>query len=182
MNAASQLLAVLTVIVCTPLAPAAQGDARITETASRSIASYARYTVFDYVSAEVSGGIVLLSGKVTLAIKREEIGRTVEALPGVRGVRNDIGILPASAADDALRKKVSRAIYGSAAFWRYASWQNPPIHIIVEHGHVTLVGSVPSETDRAAAQSLATGLGERSLTNALKTETAIRTQLRAGSS
>jgi hyperosmotically inducible protein len=47
---------------------------------------------------------------------------------------------------------------------------NPPIHIIVENGRVTLTGVVQSEVDRALARSLATGRGEFSVKNELKTE------------
>jgi len=125
--------------------------------------SYARYTVFDDVRAEVRDGVVTLAGKVTLGAKKEEIGRRVAAVDGVRAVRNSIGVLPASATDDAIRHKAARAIYGHAAFWQYAAMPNPPIHIIVEHGRVTLTGSVRNETDRALARSLATGHGETSL-------------------
>ena len=53
---------------------------------------------------------------------------------------------------------------------------NPPIHIIVEHGHVTLTGVVPSGVDRALARSLATGQGELSVVNALRTDAEGRTQ------
>lgn len=47
---------------------------------------------------------------------------------------------------------------------------NPPIHIIVENGRVTLTGVVLSQVDKLLAQSLATGRGEMGVTNALKTE------------
>lgn len=181
MNVGVRAFAVIAAVVCVPaIGAAVQDDARLAEAALRSIATYPRYTVYDYVSAEATAGIVVLSGKVTLSAKRDEIAGIIATISGVRGVRNEIGVLPASAADDALRKKVSRAIYGSAAFWRYASWQNPPIHILVEGGHVTLIGLVPSDADRTAAQSLATGLGERSLTNALKSDRASAPPLRPG--
>jgi hypothetical protein len=40
----------------------------------------------------------------------------------------------------------------------------------VEHGRVTLAGVVNSNVERTLARSLATGLGEFSVTNALKTD------------
>jgi hyperosmotically inducible protein len=93
---------------------------------------------------------------------------------GVKGVRNDISVLPPSPFDEDLRHKIARAIYGNAAFWRYAAMPNPPIHIVVEGGRVTLTGVVQSEVDRTLARSLATGLGEISLTNALRTDAEAR--------
>jgi len=47
---------------------------------------------------------------------------------------------------------------------------NPPIHIIVERGHVRLTGVVNSNVERALARSLATGFGEFSVKNELKTD------------
>ena len=47
---------------------------------------------------------------------------------------------------------------------------NPPIHIVVENGHVTLTGVVNSNVERALARSLATGFGSFSVTNDLKTD------------
>ena len=40
---------------------------------------------------------------------------------------------------------------------------NPPIHIIVDGGHVTLTGVVNSNVERMLARSLATGFGELSV-------------------
>jgi osmotically-inducible protein OsmY len=54
---------------------------------------------------------------------------------------------------------------------------NPPIHIVVEHGRVTLTGVVGSDVDRMLARSLATGFGEFSVKNDLKTDAEIREAL-----
>ena len=54
---------------------------------------------------------------------------------------------------------------------------NPPIHIIVEHGRVTLTGVVQSEVDRMLARSLATQFGALSVTNDLKTDAEVRDAL-----
>lgn len=141
---------------------------------ARSVTSYSRYTVFDDVRAQVDGSVVTLTGKVTMPVKKEEIGKRVAALDGVTAVRNDIGVLAGSPSDDDLRRRVARAIYGNAAFWRYAAMPTPPIRIIVEHSRVTLTGVVATESDRMLARSLATGLGETSLTNDLTIERASR--------
>jgi osmotically-inducible protein OsmY len=64
---------------------------------------------------------------------------------------------------------VAKAIYGNPSFWSYAAMSSPPIHIIVERGHVTLKGTVGTQVERTMARSLASGLGERSLVNELTT-------------
>lgn len=141
---------------------------------ARSVTSYTRYTVFDDVRAHVDGTVVTLSGKVTMTEKKEEIGKRVAAIEGVTGVRNEIDVLAASPTDDELRRRVARAIYGNAAFWRYAAMPTPPIRILVENGRVTLTGVVGSDSDRMLARSLATGLGETSLSCELTTDRASR--------
>ena len=89
---------------------------------------------------------------------------------------NNIDVLPVSPYDEDLRLKIARAIYGNSAFWRYGASANPPIHIIVERGHVTLTGVVNSNVDRVLARSLATGFGELSVTNALLTDAEMRSE------
>jgi len=172
---ARALTFLLTLLFAAPFPATAQGDIpRLADEVSRSIRTYPRLTIFDDVSGRLEGGTVLLSGKVTLAQKRDELEQRIRSVPGVDAVRNEIQVLPASGSDDALRRRVARAIYGSAGFWRYAALPRPPIHILVEHGHVTLTGIVASDSERALAHSLASGHGERSVTNALRTDVAAR--------
>lgn len=151
-------------------------DDTLTLDVVRSINTYPRFTIFDDVNISIENGVVTLEGKVTMPFKRDEIARRVERIKGVREVKNEIGVLPVSIYDDELRRKVARAIYGNSAFWRYAAMVNPPIHIVVENGRVTLTGVVASEVDRALARSLATGLGELSVVNALRTDAELRAE------
>lgn len=155
--------------------PAAD-DWAVTAALTRAVTTYGRFTIFDDVTLEVSAGHVTLRGKVTMPFKKEEIGRRAQAAAPDYTLSNDIDVLPASVHDDALRKRVARAIYGHAAFWRQAAMANPPIHIIVERGRVTLTGVVPTEVDRALARSLASGLGELSLTSQLKTDAEVEAE------
>lgn len=151
-------------------------DVRLAEDIGRSVTSYARFTIFDDINATVENGMVVLTGKVTMPFKKDDIEKRVSKIDGVRGVRNDISVLPVSQFDDELRYRVSRAIYGNPSFWNYAAMANPPIHIIVEGGHVTLAGVVNSNVERMLARSLATGLGELSVTNALKTDAEVKSE------
>jgi len=76
--------------------------------------------------------------------------------------------------DDELRFRIARAIYGNSSFWNYAAMANPPIHIVVKRGHVTLVGTVNNNVERMLARSLATGFGEFTVKNELKTDAEVR--------
>ena len=151
-------------------------DVRLAEDIGRSITTYARLTIFDDINATVENGMVVLTGKVTMPFKKDDIEKRVSKVDGVRNVRSDISVLPVSQFDDELRYRVSRAIYRNPTFWNYAAMANPPIHIVVEHGHVTLAGVVNSNVERQLARSLATGLGELSVTNALKTDAEIKSE------
>ena len=72
---------------------------------------------------------------------------------------NAIEVLPVSQSDDAIRQAVARNIYNSTALDRYGFQGQPPIHIIVKQGRVTLEGVVDSESDKTVA-----GLKAREIT------------------
>lgn len=114
-------------------------------------------TVFDHVTASVSGTVVTLTGKVTSKAKREQLETEVATVPGVRDIVNRIAVLPASASDDELRHRIARAIYGHASFRQYAAMSHPPIRVIVERGRVTLAGEVATPVQRLMALSIAEG-------------------------
>ncbi len=138
---------------------------------------YTQFTIFDDISASVKDGVVTLSGKVTMPYKRDEIAKRVAKIDGVRAVDDKIDVLPVSSFDDELRWRIARSIYSNASFWNYSIMQNPPIHIVVERGRVTLTGVVQSEVDRMLARSLATQFGALSVTNDLKTDAEVQAAL-----
>jgi hyperosmotically inducible protein len=145
-------------------------DTRVSAEIVRAVNDYVHFTLFDDISTRVENGDVLLVGKVTMPFKKAEIEKRIARIEGVQRIRNEIQVLPASVSDDQLRYRVARAIYGNPSFWNYAARAHPPIHIVVEHGRVTLTGVVNSNVERALARSLATGLGELSVTNELRTD------------
>src|SRR5689334_1551028 len=135
-----------------------------------SVNRYSHFTVFDDVAANVENGVVTLTGHVTMPYKRDDLEKRIVKVNGVAQVQNKITVLPVSIFDDELRFRIARAIYGNSAFWHYAAMANPPIHIIVQNGNVTLTGVVNSNVERALARSLATGFGEFDIKNDLKTD------------
>ena len=152
-------------------------DLQIFRDISTQVLRYSYFTIFDSVHAEVDNRIVTLTGKVTMPYKRTDIEKRVAKVDGVREIQNRIEVLPVSQMDDDLRLQISRAIYGNSAFWNYAAMVNPPIHVIVERGRVTLEGVVNSNVDRMLARSLASSFGAFSVTNELKTEAEMRREL-----
>ena len=157
-------------------APAFAGDTerkslQIVNDVSSEVRKYTRFTIFDDVRVGVAeDGVLVLSGGVTMPFKKDDIARIAGRVAGVSTVRNELSVLPVSSYDDDLRYRIARAIYGNANFWHYAAMANPPIHIIVERGHVTLTGVVNSNVERMLARSLATTFGAFSVKNELRTD------------
>ena len=152
-------------------------DFQVAKDVATSVDRYTQFTIFDDINAYVKDGVVTLSGKVTMPYKRNDIAKRVAKIDGVKAVHDEIGVLPVSQFDDELRYRIARSIYGNSNFWNYAIMPNPPIHIVVEHGRVTLTGVVGSNVDRMLAQSLATQFGAMSVTNQLKTDAEVQAML-----
>ena len=127
-------------------------DVRLADDIVHQVNTYSRFTIFDDVNARIDQGVVTLSGKVTMPYKKNDIGKRIAGIDGVREVENKIDVLPVSGFDDQLRHRIARAIYGHPSFWNYAAMANPPIHIIVENGRVTLTGVVNSNVERMLAE------------------------------
>ena len=178
MLARTLVAATLAALVAAPVA--AQGtksDYEIFKDSASKVNSYVYFTVFDDVSLSVDEGIVTLVGKVTMPYKRTDIEKRVSKVEGVRAVENQLSVLPVSQFDDDLRYQIARSIYGNSSFWQYAAMANPPIHILVEHGRVTLTGVVNSEVERMLARSLAVSFGAFTVKNDLKTDAEMRDAL-----
>ena len=168
--------AIVTLAVSTP-AWAQRSNLETFRDVQQQVLRYQHFTVFDSIHATVNDGVVTLTGKVTMPYKRDDIAKRVARVAGVQNVQNDIEVLPVSQFDDELRVGIARAIYGSANFWRYGSMVNPPIHIVVERGRVTLEGVVNSEVDRMLARSIASSFRAFSVTNNLKTDQEAKQEL-----
>ena len=169
--------AAMVLAMSAPALAADDANLQVFREVSKQVNRYSNFTVFDSISAEVNEGVVTLSGKVTMPFKSNDLEKRVAKVDGVQQVVNQIEVLPVSQFDDDLRLGIARAIYGNSNFWNYASMVNPPIHIIVERGHVTLEGVVNSNVDKALARSLAIGFSAFSVTNNLKTDAEMKLEL-----
>jgi len=107
---------------------------------------------FDYLTFTVdANNNVTLNGEVTNPVVKRDAGNVVKRIEGVERVNNQIQVLPVSFFDNRLRVRLYRTIYGYPALEKYALGINKPIRIIVENGHVTLMGVVDNQTDKNIA-------------------------------
>jgi hyperosmotically inducible periplasmic protein len=174
---AATLTVVFAVFLATAAAAQERKDLQVFRDISDSVNRYTQFTIFDSIDASVNQGTVVLSGWVTMPYKKDDIERRVRKIAGIDRIENNIQVLPVSQFDDELRFRIARAIYGNSAFWHYAAMVNPPIHILVKGGRVTLQGVVQSNVDRQLARSLATGFGSFEVKNELKTDDEVAAEL-----
>jgi hyperosmotically inducible protein len=130
------------------------------------------YGVFDNLSYSVApDGTVTLLGQVARPVLKSDAENAVKRIEGVEKVVNNIEVLPTSNNDDRIRRAVYRAIFGNDVLSQYQLRAVPPIHIIVNNGHVTLEGVVSREMDKTVAGMQANGVpGVFSVTNNLRVE------------
>jgi hyperosmotically inducible protein len=121
------------------------------------IRMYPNFSVFDDVKVRVDNGNVELMGEVTQPYKKNDLKRIVAHTPGVTSVTNDVKVLPLSNFDNRIRMQTARAIFRDPMLSKYAIQVVPPIHIIVDNGHVTLEGVVNTDTEKNVAGIRASG-------------------------
>jgi osmotically-inducible protein OsmY len=151
-------------------AAAQLSDAELGDRVVAAVRHCPTFSIFDDVSIGVTNRNVTINGWVTDAVKRDDIARRAGTVDGIRSITNAIVVLPMTETDVRLRQRIARAIYGNALFWRYGSSSNPPIHIIVSHGHVTLAGAVSDETEKSLAFALSHVAGALSVRNDLRVD------------
>ena len=174
---ATSLLFALVLCAATSASAQERKDLQIFRDLTNSVNRYTPFTIFDSIEASVTNGHVVLDGWVTMPFKKNEIEKRVRAVTGVATVDNRLQVLPVSQFDDELRFRIARAIYGHSAFWNYAAMANPPIHIVVNRGHVTLEGVVQNNVERQLARSLATGFNSFGVKNELRTDAEVQAEL-----
>jgi len=123
----------------------------------RKIKSMLRYNVFDYITWQVSGNTVTLSGKVNSLGAKREAAAAVKEIPWVTNVINNIEELPPSPMDDGIRR-AALIEFTSRGPAQYFGHPNPDVHVIVEHGRMTLEGYVTRRADSDLLNVLANGI------------------------
>lgn len=155
-----------------PNVTAPQGDDAIAKQVRHEILTYPHYWIWDDINFRVSNGNVVLTGAVTEPYKKSDLGHIIQRVPGVTGVNNQLEVLPLSPMDNQLRLQVARAIYRDPELSRYALQAVPPIHVIVDNGHVRLEGIVNNEMEKEVAglRASSAGLSFGPITNNLRIE------------
>ncbi len=178
-NSRAPIIAVLGLLIAAPVASFAQSSlpaanptlgsqAALDERVRHALLMLPYYNIFDNLEFQVDGGHVTVSGQVTQPVLKSDAANAVKRLEGVNEVTNNIEVLPLSPFDNRIRMATYRAIFGADGLYRYAMGANPSIHIIVDNGHVTLVGVVSSQMDKNIAGIRANGVpGVFSVTNNL---------------
>jgi len=119
-------------------------DKEIADKVVQQIHNHVFYSIFDWVTVEVSNGVVTLNGD-------QQFVNEAQKVPGVLEVKNNI---KHELGSDELRLRLARLIYNDPRFEYYAYDQDPPIHIIVTGSQVILEGQVRTASDKSWAQSL----------------------------
>ena len=131
----------------------------LSDAVRHELVSLPYYNVFDNLEYKVDpNGVVTLLGQVTWPVVKSDAEHAVKKIPGVTQVVNNIQVLPLSPFDNQIRRAEYRAIFGYGPLYRYALGAVPSIHIIVDNGHVTLVGVVDNEADKNIVNIRANGV------------------------
>lgn len=148
------------------------GTERIVKEVHHELVLLPYYGVFDNLAYRVSpDGTVTLIGQVSRPTLKSDAENAVKRIEGVERVDNQIQVLPTSPMDDQIRMATYRAIYGNSVLSPYGLRAVPPIHIIVDSGHVTLEGVVAKQMDKQVTEMQAKSVANVfSVTNNLRVE------------
>ena len=175
-NAVRGLLVVLVLslgILVTAQNAVAQTNPRMVRQIRSELVTLPYYGVFDWLTYQVQNdGTVILQGQVVRPSTKSDAEGRVKDIDGVRGIVNQIEVLPNSPSDDRLRLALYRAIYGfNSPLFHYATQSVPSIHIIVDRGRVTLRGVAANKNDANLAYIRARGVpGSFNVSNELSIE------------
>ncbi|MFM9903323.1 MAG: BON domain-containing protein [Pyrinomonadaceae bacterium] len=123
----------------------------------KEILKLPRYGVFDFISFQVNGSTVTLTGKVYSLGTKGQAARYVKDIAGVSTVINNIEELPLSSFDDQIRREALRT-FARHGLYRYFWETRPDVRIIVENGRITLEGYVANSGDYNTLNILANGV------------------------
>jgi hyperosmotically inducible periplasmic protein len=149
-----------------------KGVDRIVKEVHHELVMLPFYGVFDNLLYRVSpDGTVTLLGQVSRPTLKSDAERAVREIEGVERVDNQIKVLPVSPNDDRIRRATYRKIYGHNVLSQYQLRAVPPIHIVVDSGHVTLEGVVARQMEKQVAGMQANSVsGVFSVENNLRVE------------
>src|SRR5262245_13567464 len=146
-------------------------EERINREVYHELVMLPQLTIFDNLAYKVDGRTVTLLGEVRTPFLKGAAADAVKRIEGVEYVKNEIAVLPLSPNDDRIRRQMARALFNDSRLFHYSLGSLPPIHIIVNGGHVTLEGVVNNQGDKNVAGIRANGVpGVFSVHNNLRVE------------
>ena len=131
--------------------PKVKKEVSLSHEIHRQLGNLPWYNVFDNLQYRVNGSRVTLLGQVVNPVIRVEAENAVKNIRGVTQVVDKVQVLPLSPFDNQIRFAEYRSIFSEAALTPYAIEPIPSIRIIVDNGHVTLLGHVGNKMDRELA-------------------------------
>src|SRR5262249_52942125 len=148
-----------------------QFEDRVNREVYHELVMIPQLTIFDNLAYKVDGGTVTLLGEVRTPFLKAAAADAVKRIEGVEHVNNEITVLPLSPNDDRIRPQLARALFNDSRLFRSSRGSLPPIHIIVDGGHVKLEGVVDNQGDKNVAGIRANGVpGVFSVQNNLRVE------------
>jgi osmotically-inducible protein OsmY len=164
-------------------------DKRTVDDIHRALMRLPYYGVFDYLTVRYERGTATLSGFVYPPKLKKDVINATRRVSRVDDIIDEIEELPTSQHDDDIRWRAFNHLYSDSVLSRYAPggglspaddfFNSPrypgsqplgyyPIHIVVNRGHILLVGVVDSKFDKTIAGARAREIpGTFSVENAL---------------
>jgi hyperosmotically inducible protein len=133
-------------------------DVPLTDKVRHELNMLPYYGVFDAITYEVKGDVVILGGAVHYPVLASDAANVVKNIPGVGSVSNQIEVLPLSRFDDQIRLAAWRTVYSWPTMSRVSTMPLPPVRILVKNGDITLVGMVPTQSDKDALNLRVNGI------------------------
>ncbi len=107
--------------------------------------------LFNFVDVSVKDGVATLGGETRTDVGRDSAVFLANNMPGVKDVVDNVKVAPVSGFDDRIRISAMHAIYRDPVLGRYASDPAKPIRIVVDHGKLSLYGTVDGAMDKQVA-------------------------------
>jgi osmotically-inducible protein OsmY len=147
-------------------------DKRTIDDIRRAVLRLSSYGVFDFVTVRYEKGTATIGGFVYSPKLKRDVVNAARRVSRVDDIVDQIEELPVSQHDDDIRWRTFDQIYKDSVLSRYAPggglssfddqfdlrrfpgtqpFGSYPIHIIVNRGHILLVGSVDSTFDKTIA-------------------------------
>jgi osmotically-inducible protein OsmY len=123
----------------------AKGSAKVFEKIRHELAMMPYVTVYDFISFNLVGNEVILTGWTVRATNRDEAYSRTKSVEGVETIVNNIEVLPLGAADNQIRAGARTNLQRmlSRYFWTNGS----DIKIVVKNGNIILLGTVATKED-----------------------------------